>query len=72
MREDRICSFDFLNAQMEHSKLEDMPSATNADHDARYLNLDAESTDVTNGTFNMTTDGTITVTRILAGGVQPA
>ncbi|HEC66261.1 MAG TPA: hypothetical protein ENI23_13300, partial [bacterium] len=32
MRDNRICNFDFINAQMEHSKLEDIPSSAIADH----------------------------------------
>ena len=64
MRDSRICNFDFINAQMEHSKLEDMPSSTNSDHDGRYLNLDGESTDVTNGNFNLTTLKTITAEQL--------
>jgi len=40
-----------------HSTLPDMPSQTNDDHDARYVNLANEGTNVTGGTFSLTTTG---------------
>lgn len=56
MRDNRICNFDFINAQMEHSKMEDMPSATNADHDGKYLRLDQTTPEtLANGVPLMTT-----------------
>lgn len=44
-----------------HATLPDMPSATNPDHDARYVNLDGESVNITNGTFDLTTTGLLTM-----------
>ena len=40
-----------------HATLPDMPSATNSGHDARYLNLAGEGTNVTGGTFDLLTTG---------------
>ncbi|KKL60839.1 hypothetical protein LCGC14_2201300, partial [marine sediment metagenome] len=44
-----------FNAKLTHVLLSDMPSSTNSDHDGRYLNLDGETTDVTNGAFSLAT-----------------
>ena len=64
-----------IDETITHTQLSDMPdvAGTNADHDARYyteteintlldgyLELDGETTDVTNGTFNLTTTGNAT------------
>ncbi len=51
-----------------HEVLPDMPSATNADHDARYLNLANESVNVTNGTFDLTTTGSLFAPRLSSTG----
>ncbi len=56
MRDNRICNFDFINAQMEHSKLEDLPSAVIADHTG-FLDLGGTRT-MTGGLLATgTTDG---------------
>jgi len=60
-RDNRLCNIEYLNGLLRHDLLLDMATnpENNSDHDGRYLNLDGEGTNVTNGTFDLTTTGFI-------------
>ncbi len=82
MRDSRICNFDFINAQMEHSKLEDMPSSTITDHTGFLdlggtrtmagslkmgtFNIGGSDIDINAGTGNFVTTGQVKAARLVA------
>ena len=67
-RGSRLCSIEHINSLLNHSLLADMPSATNTDHDGRYIPYSSLASNVyTLGTASITlTTGTLRAEHFLS------